>query len=602
MHYTSIEQMLQMASGGTVSGREPTSIKDAVMDSKSGDGPQIAMAKQNLFEAMRDATKREELEQPRPTSLTEAELTELSTGQVDHVLGSIRKKLVKRAKNGRSGSMKNIANYARQVIMNLGESVDVPSTDDPVTETIALIEALIAESAHHAVRAKWKSLYFEGLKKHGKHSAAADHAWHGIKGHLKESVAEAIDHLINVVVAEENTKPGDMNQGSYATQKPRTLKSGYSTGEFTFKEGGAAKQAAELKPAKHRGVDAGDPIGESKESGLTCPECGEKARPGKVKRTGSMLSVDPARLQHVHHDGEPLCPVMTSKGYQPALPKKQSAESIGEWTETDKNKPCPLCEGAGKHKDKKCPRCAGKGTFHEPGGELGKRAHEARAFNAKGFNVANESADIAEAGIARLVRTGKITAGPHEDPEMAKAGYKQVHYAPGQAQYRQKQQVTRGNIRNKRLAAAGASAPTTAPQVQAASADFYDEAAMSDSENKTGAKAAGEKKFDKVWDDVESEASRIAGVAGKTGCKPPLKEAIAAFQETVSLSDALQEYNTTAGKVTGQKVYTDPVETMKVNSAYRTELLKLSAGKGKIAGAPGKAKARDVKPGDPIGE
>jgi len=129
-----------------------------------------------------------------------------------------------------------------------------------------------------------------------------------------------------------------------------------------------------------------------------------------------------------------------------------------------------------------------------------------------------------------------------------------------------------------------------------------EESAMSDADNKKGAAAAGERKFDTVWDDVESEGKRIAGVASKTGLKAPLKEAIAAFQETTGLSDALSEYNTASGKVSGQKVYTDPVATMNINSAYRTELLKLNSGKSAMAGKPGSVKSRGIKPGDPIGD
>lgn len=53
---------------------------------------------------------------------------------------------------------------------------------------------------------------------------------------------------------------------------------------------------------------------------LKCPECGEAARRGAIRREGWALQVDANRLQHVHLDGTPLCPVMTSKGYQPALP------------------------------------------------------------------------------------------------------------------------------------------------------------------------------------------------------------------------------------------------------------------------------------------
>lgn len=370
MHYTSIEQMLQMTRGGTVSGRAPTIIGDAILDAKSGDGPQIDMAKETLFEAMRNAESPAKLSPEERNSLTEAELTELSTGEVDGVLSHIRAKLIKRAKSGREGSMKNIANYAQKKIMNLGES---------------------------------------------------------------------------------NLKPGDMNQGSYAEQKPRMIKSGYSLGEFALK-GGSTKQAQTMQPGHHRGVDAGDPIGEWTETDKPCPRC-------------------------------------NGKGQTETMPATQDF-------------------GPNSHKPvvSTCSSCKGTGKMRVPGGPLKK---------------ANENVE---------------------------------------------------------------------------------EAATSDSDNSKGAKAAGERKFDKVWGDVDSEAKRIAGVASRTGLKAPLKEAIAAFQETVELSDALSEYNTASGKVSGQKVYTDPVATMAINSAYRTDLLKLSSGKSAMAGKPGSVKSRGIKPGDPIGE
>lgn len=58
---------------------------------------------------------------------------------------------------------------------------------------------------------------------------------------------------------------------------------------------------------------------------LRCPECGEAAKrlARPIPRAGWALAVDQKRLEHGHMDGEPLCPVMTSKGYQPALPTRK---------------------------------------------------------------------------------------------------------------------------------------------------------------------------------------------------------------------------------------------------------------------------------------
>lgn len=53
---------------------------------------------------------------------------------------------------------------------------------------------------------------------------------------------------------------------------------------------------------------------------MKCPECGEPAKVAKIKPVGAMLNVDRERLRAAHLDGTPLCPVMTAKGYQPAMP------------------------------------------------------------------------------------------------------------------------------------------------------------------------------------------------------------------------------------------------------------------------------------------
>jgi hypothetical protein len=55
---------------------------------------------------------------------------------------------------------------------------------------------------------------------------------------------------------------------------------------------------------------------------MVCPECGEPAvhRLPNGAGTGSLLAAEPARQRWSHRDGEPLCPVVTESGYQPALP------------------------------------------------------------------------------------------------------------------------------------------------------------------------------------------------------------------------------------------------------------------------------------------
>lgn len=52
-----------------------------------------------------------------------------------------------------------------------------------------------------------------------------------------------------------------------------------------------------------------------------CPECGCPVQRGEpVSRSGWSVSVDPERLRWQHLDGEPLCPEITARGYQPAAP------------------------------------------------------------------------------------------------------------------------------------------------------------------------------------------------------------------------------------------------------------------------------------------
>ena len=60
--------------------------------------------------------------------------------------------------------------------------------------------------------------------------------------------------------------------------------------------------------------------------GPECPVCGERVEVGRPQSHGRpwQSTADPARLQHRHVDGEPLCPVMTGTGYQPALPVRRA--------------------------------------------------------------------------------------------------------------------------------------------------------------------------------------------------------------------------------------------------------------------------------------
>lgn len=53
---------------------------------------------------------------------------------------------------------------------------------------------------------------------------------------------------------------------------------------------------------------------------LTCPECGEPARPAPPHEWEWLLSGWKPRPAFSHHDGTPLCPVIGPDGYEPADP------------------------------------------------------------------------------------------------------------------------------------------------------------------------------------------------------------------------------------------------------------------------------------------
>lgn len=50
---------------------------------------------------------------------------------------------------------------------------------------------------------------------------------------------------------------------------------------------------------------------------LVCPECGEPVRQAPP---AAWIEAWGPRPGHSHHDGQPLCPVMSSDGYRPAQP------------------------------------------------------------------------------------------------------------------------------------------------------------------------------------------------------------------------------------------------------------------------------------------
>lgn len=83
---------------------------------------------------------------------------------------------------------------------------------------------------------------------------------------------------------------------------------------------------------------------------MVCSECGEPAYKRPPRPWGGSSGVDKNRKQWSHKDGEPLCPVMTSKGYQPALPTPATSGNPGlnDYMLLDMTPPAPKKKNPGK--------------------------------------------------------------------------------------------------------------------------------------------------------------------------------------------------------------------------------------------------------------
>ena len=57
---------------------------------------------------------------------------------------------------------------------------------------------------------------------------------------------------------------------------------------------------------------------------MMCPGCSDPVIRLNIPREGCFLSVETKRLRYAHTDSSALCPEMTARGYQPALPVKLS--------------------------------------------------------------------------------------------------------------------------------------------------------------------------------------------------------------------------------------------------------------------------------------
>ncbi|TQS43733.1 hypothetical protein [Cryptosporangium phraense] len=94
---------------------------------------------------------------------------------------------------------------------------------------------------------------------------------------------------------------------------------------FTLVTGGGPDRYA-LTPAGWTLTDemAKHSAGAPRHVRYVCPECGEPVEhvPPYDAGTGALAGGDPARQEWSHLDGEPLCPVVTDTGYQPALPTR----------------------------------------------------------------------------------------------------------------------------------------------------------------------------------------------------------------------------------------------------------------------------------------
>jgi len=108
--------MLQMARGGTVSGRKPIHISEADLDYATGDVAKENATKKALLDEMR---RRDSGSVDRFIPLSSDLMESMTKEQVDGVMKKLRSKIIKRGKSGRGGTMKNMERHAAECLAAL---------------------------------------------------------------------------------------------------------------------------------------------------------------------------------------------------------------------------------------------------------------------------------------------------------------------------------------------------------------------------------------------------------------------------------------------------------------------------------------------------
>lgn len=493
-----MNEMLAMTKGGTINTARVTPSR---ADSQSGDQATLADAKRRLMEAAELALQRRP-NTPRP--IDNDVLQEMERGDVDAVLQTLRRKLIKRSKQTRNGSCKNLTQHA-----------------------VKALDAMLSSCTHEEAE--------------GDPVGAKDFV-----DEFKHMATTGSRRPQQGTVSEWTTKAGPVDTPGYGAQKPKTMKSGYDMDEAPLKQG-AAKQAQKMegKPSMSSRNKSNDPIGED-----------ESVVKRALQHRLAGLSQMAAREQQVEWvtKGYPQLSDEELSAARAEIAAERRGEAVGRAVESLDTcahlidaQTTPVDEVA-----KVCEQLVNHALQNE--GVLDLRAFRGNA------HVSTTTLNLA---IHEMVDRGLFTGGPSP-------------YAKGFD---------------------FASPPSYQLDT---THELLGEAAMSDADVKRAAAAAGEKKVEKVWGDVESEEARIKGVKAQTGAKP-IKEALASFQRSMEAATALAEYTQQPGNL-HPGAYDKKAAVRKDNASYPTALKPVAQGKGYTAGEPGKVKTRGVNPGEPIGE
>lgn len=139
-----VRELLRMANGGVVSGREKLNVPDEIMDAFSGDIAQEALIKERVLEEMRAAKNSDDA--GRFVSLDM--MMEMEKDDVDKFLSQARSRIIKRSKSTRKACCSRIGGALDMILGPAGgeyaDGVDVDDRgkEDPIGEDLV---AFIAE-------------------------------------------------------------------------------------------------------------------------------------------------------------------------------------------------------------------------------------------------------------------------------------------------------------------------------------------------------------------------------------------------------------------------------------------------------------------------